>query len=97
MKCPWCHVWQPFSDRLCRKCSPKAMARVETLEKQRNAYCTTLRGATRELDRLDHNLAKARALLQEVAELFKRGRYPRPLSNRITAFLEGIEDKEDTT
>lgn len=74
--------------RICRKCLPNMLAYIEKVRNSRDAYSGSLFSATEQVARLDRELTQASKLLEEAAAIFKRGRYPRPLSNRIVAFLE---------
>lgn len=74
--------------RICRRCAPRVMETLKTTERQRDAYASSLSGASEKLGELDRKLTEARKLLAEAAEGFRRGRLGRPVSNRIVAFLE---------
>jgi hypothetical protein len=87
-RCGWCRG--EGGQRICRSCAPRVLETTVRLEKQRDSYASNLLSATQQVERLDRELTTARGLLTEAAVIFKRGRYPRPLSNRITAFLEGL-------
>lgn len=90
MACPWHQGGKPrWWDRYCTRCTPIVRERLQVLEEQRDSYASSLRSAGEQVTRLDRKLSKANGLLLEAAEKMKRGRLWRPLSGRITAFLDG--------
>lgn len=92
MACPW-HQAGPHGRwaRICRRCTPKVLKFLAEKETEASENARLFFNAAEALRQANTRLARATGLLGEVAAIFKRGRYPRPLSNRIVAFLEGPE------